>query len=98
MATEQENRHAFLIQEHYCRKMDAPVYADLCAALARGLSRDTATGAAVLDWPGEPTRDALPLRLMGGLYALVRAGADAELAEMFAGRAAPDAAAVVALG
>ncbi|PAX07835.1 DUF2332 domain-containing protein [Sphingomonas lenta] len=92
MADEQTNRGAFLIQEHYCRKMGAPIYAGICAALAAGLSRESRTGARVLDWPGEPTRDALPLRLMGGLHALVRAGADAALAEMFAGRAAPDAA------
>lgn len=85
MADEQANRNAFGIQERYCRAMDAPIYADLCAALARGLTRDTATGAAVLDWAGEPTRDALPLRLMGGLHALVRAGADAELTRLFAG-------------
>ena len=39
----------------------------------------------MLDWAGEPTRDALPLRLMGGLHALVRAGADAALARVFAG-------------
>lgn len=85
MASEADNRGAFLIQERYCRKMDAPVYADICAALARGLSRETKVGAAVLDWPGEPTRDALPLRLMGGLHALVRTGADTELARLFAG-------------
>ncbi|HEX8389353.1 MAG TPA: DUF2332 family protein [Sphingomonas sp.] len=85
MASEAENRNAFVIQEHYCRKMDAPIYADICAGLARGLTRGTRTGAAVLDWPGEPTRDALPLRLMGGLHALVRNGADEELARVFAG-------------
>ena len=85
MASEQENRDAFRIQERYCRRMDAPVYADICSALARGLTRETATGAAVLGWAGEPTRDALPLRLMGGLHALVRAGADADLARVFAG-------------
>lgn len=85
MATEAENRNAFVIQEHYCRKMDAPIYADVCASLARGLTRESRVGAAVLDWAGEPTRDALPLRLMGGLHALVREGADAELGHVFAG-------------
>lgn len=85
MASEENNRGAFLIQEHYCRKMDAPNYAAICAALASGLTRDSRTGARVLDWTGEPTRDALPLRLMGGLHALVRSGADAELAALFAG-------------
>jgi len=87
MASEENNRGAFLIQEYYCRQMGAPIYAAMCAAIARGLTRDSRTGARVLDWPGEPTRDALPLRLIGGLHALVRAGDDAELAAVFAGEA-----------
>ena len=83
---EQNVRGAFLIQEHYCKAMDAPVYARICAALARGLDRDSRVGAALLDWPGEPTRDAVPLRLVGGLHALVLAGQDAGLAAVFDGR------------
>lgn len=85
MAAEETNRGAFRIQEFYCRKMDAPIYADICVAIADGLTRESRTGARVLDWPGEPTRDALPLRLIGGLHALVMAGADDELARVFAG-------------
>ena len=91
MADEATNRGAFRIQEYYCRKMDAPIYADICAALADGLDRSSETGRRVLDWPGEPTRDALPLRLIGGLHALVLAGADPELAAVFAGKVSPDA-------
>ncbi len=89
--SEETVRGAFRIQEHYCRRMDAPIYAAICLALADGLTRDSAVGARVLDWPGEPTRDALPLRLMGGLHALVLAGADAALAAMFVGEAPVDA-------
>jgi hypothetical protein len=85
MASEGNNRGAFRIQEHYCRRMDAPIYADICVALADGLTRNSPVGARVLDWEGEPTRDALPLRLVGGLHALVLAGKDAELAAVFAG-------------
>lgn len=95
MASEAENRGAFLIQEDHCRKMGAPIYAGMCAALARGLTRETEVGARVLDWAGGPTRDALPLRLMGELHALVRAGADAELSYLFAGEVG-DAEAVLA--
>lgn len=91
MASEENNRGAFRIQEFYCRKMDAPIYADICAAIADGLTRGSETGRRVLDWPGEPTRDALPLRLVGGLHALVLAGSDPELAEAFAGRLAGEA-------
>ena len=86
MADEQTNRGAFRIQEHYCRANAAPIYAAVCAALTERLSRDTRTGARVLDWPGEPTRDAVPLRLIGGLHALVLAGRDAALSDVFAGR------------
>lgn len=91
MATEENNRGAFRIQEFYCRKMDAPIYAEICAALAEGLTRESRTGARVLDWEGEPTRDALPLRLVGGLHALVRAGADEELSSIFAGNVSAEA-------
>ena len=93
--TEQNVRGAFLIQEHYCQAMAAPAYARICAALARGLNRDSKLGARLLDWPGEPTRDALPLRLVGGLHALVLAGKDAGLARVFTG-AVTDPAAVEA--
>ena len=92
MATEAENRQAFLIQEHYCRAMDAPIYAGICAVVASELTRDTVIGARLLDWPGEPTRDALPLRFIGGLHALVIAGKDDALAAMFAGGPADGAA------
>ena len=91
MGTEAENRQAFRIQEHYCRAMDAPIYAAVCVAIADGVTRATAVGKRLLDWPGEPTRDALPLRLMGGLHALVLAGADADLARVFAGEVEPAA-------
>lgn len=86
MADEQTNRGAFLIQKHYCDRNAAPIYGRLCAAMARGLARDSAVGARILDWPGEPTRDALPLRFFGGLHALVLAGRDAELVDVYAGR------------
>ena len=33
MADEAGNREAFRIQEFYCRNMDAPIYARLCAAI-----------------------------------------------------------------
>jgi hypothetical protein len=83
MGTEAENRQAFRIQEHYCRTMDAPRYAAICAAVAQGLTRTTEVGRRLLDWPGEPTKDALPLRFIGGLHALVLADADAGLARLF---------------
>ena len=85
MASEANNREAFRIQAYYCTSNASPIYARIAQALADGLTRDSRTGAAVLDWRGEPTRDALPLRLIGGLHALVLADADAALAAVFRG-------------
>lgn len=87
MATESDNRAAFTIQAGYCRAMDAPVTTRVSEALAEALDRDSATGRAVLDWPGEPVADALALRLIGGLHALHRAGKDAALSRVFLGEA-----------
>ncbi|MEO6214792.1 MAG: DUF2332 family protein [Sphingomonas sp.] len=85
MSSEENNRGAFLIQEHFCTVMGAPITARICAALATCLNRATRTGRRVLDWPGEPTTDALPLRLVGGLHALDLAGEAPALSQVFAG-------------
>lgn len=76
-------RQAFLAQRDFCLKMDAPVTARVCDALAEALDRGTATGRRVLDWAGQPIDDALPLRLVGGLNALAQRG-DVEAVEAFA--------------
>lgn len=86
------NRAAFAIQSGYCTAMAAPITARICRALGRAVSRDSATGRAVIDWPGEPVADALALRLVGGLHALSRAGADAGLSAVFRGEVTEDAA------
>jgi len=92
MADEAANRQAFVIQQHFCEAMGAPITARICAALAVSLDRTTRTGARILDWPGEPTADALPLRTVGGLHALDLAGVAPELSRVFAGEmVAPDA-------
>ncbi|AQR75213.1 DUF2332 domain-containing protein [Sphingomonas sp. LM7] len=85
MADEQTNRAAFRKQEQYCITMDAPITARICAGLAESLDRETRTGARALDWPGDPTADALPLRTVGGLHALDLSGKDTELSRLFAG-------------
>ena len=85
MADEETNRGAFRWQAAFARKSASPVTALLCDALAAVLDRSTALGARVLDWPGEPIRDALSLRVTGGLHALVRAGRAPALVPIFAG-------------
>ena len=85
MADEQAIRGAFLIQHHYCTIMGAPITARVCKALSTALSRNSRTGVRALDWAGEPTADALPLRLVGGLHALHRSAAPEPLARVFSG-------------
>lgn len=55
----------------------------VCDALVRVLDERTATGRRVLGWSGDGFGDALPLRLAGGLHALVRAGLAPELASAY---------------
>lgn len=74
---------AFEAQAMYCDANDAPITAALSRALGGALDRGTATGARVLDWPGKPIEDALPLRLAGGVHALWRGGAVPELRPLF---------------
>jgi hypothetical protein len=66
--------------------MGSPFMDGLLTGLAEGLSGDTPVGARVLGWPGDPTgmADALPLRLAGGLHALVLLGHDPALAKAYA--------------
>jgi hypothetical protein len=97
MADEAGNREAFSIQAFYCERMAAPIYARITTALSKSLNRDSRTGSHILDWPGEPTRDALPLRFMGGLHALVKGGRDEGLAAIFRGEVDDPAAVEAAL-
>ncbi|KQN82416.1 hypothetical protein ASE90_12220 [Sphingomonas sp. Leaf67] len=91
MADEPTNRLAFRQQAAFCAAMAAPITARVCDALATALARDGRTGRRVLDWPGDPIPDALPLRLVGGLHALARSGIDRDLTALFAGAGEPQA-------
>ena len=83
MADEQSNREAFRFQHQYCVAMDAPITGRVVLALADCLTRDSRTGARALDWEGDPTKAALPLRLTGGLHSLALKGVALE--EIFSG-------------
>ncbi len=91
MADEATNREAFVVQAQYSGAMDAPITTRVCLSLGRTLDRMTATGRAVLDWPGEPVADAMVLRLIGGFHALHRAGADPALSRIFRGEVTDEA-------
>ncbi|UZK64747.1 DUF2332 domain-containing protein [Sphingomonas sp. M1-B02] len=95
MADEPTNRDAFRIQAGYCEAMAAPITARIATVLGPTISRESATGRRVLDWPGEPVADALVLRLIGGLHALYRRGVGA-LAPVFSGQLSdPDVVAAI---
>lgn len=85
MADEKTNRQSFTVQADYCAAMDAPITTRVCLSLGRVIDRETATGRAVLDWPGEPVADAIVLRLVGGFHALHRSGADWGVSRVFRG-------------
>jgi hypothetical protein len=79
-------RDAFRVMAASCGRMGSPFMAGLLSGLAEVLDADTPVGARVLGWSGDPTgmADALPLRLAGGLHALVLAGDDPVLAQAYA--------------
>ncbi len=72
--SETDVRAAVDLQIEWSHRLGSPFTARLLGALAATIDRTTAVGARVLDWPGEPVADALVLRLLGGLNALVRRG------------------------
>jgi hypothetical protein len=84
-ATEAAVRAAFARQAHWAAKLDSPLMVRLCTLLGERLDRESEVGRRVLDWPGtaDSFADALPLRLTGGLHALVRRGDAAGLAACY---------------
>jgi hypothetical protein len=91
-ATEAQVRAAFARQAEWAAKLGSPFTARLCALLGERLDRSTETGRRVLGWPGkaDPFTDALPLRLTGGLHALVRRGGAPQLAACYPPDPMPD--------
>jgi hypothetical protein len=91
-ATEADVRAAFARQAYWAEKLDSPFMVRLCTLLGERLDRDTEVGRRVLDWPGtaDSFADALPLRLTGGLHALVRRGDAPGLAACYPPNSLPD--------
>lgn len=89
---------AFANQEAYCNAAGAPITARICAAVGQ-LLQSAETGE-LLDrlrnWPGAPLADALPLRLAGGIHALLLKGAEPALKAIYDDQAGIDDAAIVA--
>lgn len=70
-------------QAQACDALGSPFTARLCRLLPGLLDTATATGRRVLAWRGDPSADALALRLAGGLHRLVIEGRDPALAAAY---------------
>jgi len=92
------NRAAFAQQAEYCEANAAPITARLCRGIGAAADRSTDTGRRILDWPGQPIADALPLRAAGAFHALWRAGQAPALDGLFGGGETDPAAIAAALG
>ena len=70
---------AFLQQAKASDSLGSPFTASLCRLLAGRLDHTTRFGHKILDWPGDPAADVLPLRACGALHALARSWKEPEL-------------------
>lgn len=77
---------AFRKQVGWCDNNGAPFTARLLALLADDIAHGGPAAGLVGAWPGDPLADAVPLRLAGGLHALVLGGADPQLAACYPSR------------
>lgn len=75
---------AFRDQANYCRSLGSPFTGTLLDLAAERLAVNAAWSAPILNWPGDPRADALPLRLAGALHRAVLEGKDAPLAACYA--------------
>jgi len=87
------------IEAKHCEQLGSPLYAGLLRHAAADLLADGPTGAVLEGHLADPGRSALPLRMLGGVHALVLTGKAAELAAFYptaAGTADPGPAAETA--
>nr|WP_295662212.1 DUF2332 family protein [Polymorphobacter sp.] len=89
-------RQAFADQADWARRLDAPFTVVLCETLGAIIDETTEVGRRVLGWAGNPHADALALRLLGGLNAMVRGGEAPALAALYPPNPMPNPAALAA--
>ena len=83
MAVDVRVLEAFNKQVRWCRELGSPFTADLLQLAAQDLEQAGPLADVIGHWSGDPTADALPLRLAGALHALVLSGTDANLADHY---------------
>ena len=77
---------AFLSQAQSCERMGSPFMGQLLRILARQWPEQSALGQVCAQWPDEdigPYGASLPLRIAGGLHALVLTGRSADLTNVY---------------
>ncbi len=85
-------RAAFATQQGWCDKSGSPFTGLLCKLIGERLDHSTELGRRMLGWPAgaDPIKDALPLRVCGGLHALVRGEDAPALAALYPPQPMPD--------
>ncbi|HVJ41539.1 MAG TPA: DUF2332 domain-containing protein [Dongiaceae bacterium] len=76
---------AFRAQISYCEMLGSPFTAKVLQILLADLQAGGAVADIIGEWPGDPSADALPLRLTGALHALVLADDFPVLADCYPG-------------
>ena len=76
-------RDHFEFQARGSEDTGSPFVAALCRLLAARLDNSTTFGRTILDWPTDPKNDAMSLRVVGALHALVRSGKEPALAAAY---------------
>lgn len=73
-------------QANHAEENGAPCTARVIRALAKVREGDTATGRRIAGWHGLTLKDAMPLRMAGGLHHLLLSGEDDRLARVYSGQ------------
>ena len=85
MADRETNLAAYGFQVAYCLANDAPITARINTAIASIADEATKTGSRIINWPGLPTPDALPLRTAAPFHALYQAGRTPQMKGVYKG-------------
>ncbi len=72
-------------QATHAEQNGAPCTARIVRALTAAATGDTVTAQRMTNWPGLTLKDAMPLRIAGGLHYLLLSGADDRLAPVYHG-------------
>ncbi|MEL7446479.1 MAG: DUF2332 domain-containing protein [Pseudomonadota bacterium] len=73
-------------QANHALEAGAPCTARIVRSLDKVRETETATGRRMANWQGLTLKDAMPLRIAGGLHHLVLSGADNRLARVYSGQ------------